>query len=176
MNLSWKAPLGAGQIACPVLHVEKVLLSLGIPQADDETLGRIFPGTNHQLKTWGRTAGTRAHDPHWIGVRGPTPLHRDPAYPRYSHHLVLRSDDLWVRGLDLRETHIRRGTFWILDAHSPHQLCAPPRKRGALLGWYFACSIDTPDAPLQPDDAIERCIAYARSNQVDNRSEAERQE
>lgn len=168
MNVTWDTELKPHQTASPVLHHQMIDLPPGLFVPDEETLAAIFPGDGHSLKTWGRTEGTKVNDPHWIGVRKPTPLHIDPAYPRYSHHVVLRCDDLWLWGLDREALPVSRGMFFILDGHSPHQLTGDRRPKGAPAPWYVACSLDTVDAPLPPDVAIPIILRYATTHRLDD--------
>lgn len=161
MNVTKSYVMKPWQTGQPILHHEIVDIPTGIRFPDDEALGRIFPGDNHSLKTWGRAGDERTLDPHWIGVRKPTPMHMDPAYPRYSHHLVLRCDGMWLWGWDQERLPIERGSFFILDGHSPHQLCSERRPKGSPAPWYVAVSYDTSDAPAAPSEVIPTLINYA---------------
>lgn len=124
----------------------------------EDELRTVFPTRAQSLKTWGRTPGVKVNDPHWIGVHRQTPLHTDPAYPRYTHHLMLYVDDFSLRGMDKVECELWRGLYYLLDTHSPHQVYA--RKPEAT--WYVAVSIDSKE-PLESHRTIERLIAYAQS-------------
>ena len=169
MNVSWSYQLKPTQLANPVIYHEMVELPEGLQVPDDSTLQEIFPGGNHSLKTWGRTEGTLVFDPHWIGVRKQTPLHIDPRYPQYSHHLVLRADDLYLWGMSKTSLDIKRGSFYILDGHSPHQLCEHPRPKGSAPAWYVAVSMDSQKTPIEPEVAIPQLLAYALRESLDNR-------
>lgn len=174
MNIPWTHELTPDQRANPLLEVAQVDLPDDLIIPDDETLGQIFPGDGHQLKTWGRsTVGgkeTRTFDPHWIGVRKGTPLHTDPAYPRYSHHLILRADSMWLWGMGKERVDISRGTYFVLDGHSPHQLCVDPAyPKDAPPPFYVAVSFDMPQEPGPMDAILPQLIKYAQDNPLDNR-------
>lgn len=90
----------------------------------DETLARFLPpGRGIKLRSFGHDAD----GVHWLLTRAGTPLHRDPAYARYSHQLVLRNDGNRLRGLprydepDRWHPPLRPGVMYALDTHSPHQ-------------------------------------------------------
>lgn len=166
MRFPWESPLRAGMIANPMVEVKDLGLLEGIRIPDTKTLGEIFPGDGHQLKTWGRTPGKLEIDAHWIGVRKGTPLHTDFKYPRYSHQIILRADGMFLRGYDRVETKIRRGIFFILDTHSPHQLCVNPRKPGMPAPWYVAVSMDTKEKEFPSDKSIPILMEYARTAQL----------
>ena len=158
MNVKWDTPLRADQRANPVIASRTILLPDSIGAFPD-MLTRMFPSDNHSLKTWGRTEGVRKHDPHWIGVRKQTPLHVDPAYPRYSHQIMVTVDPGFVlRGWDKKESPLRRGVFFVLDTHSPHQLYAASGKPH----WYLALSWDA-DEPQDDATVIAALIAYGSS-------------
>ena len=164
MNWSWSKPLADHMKSNPVLYSETLELSEDTVMPDLDTLGEIFPGTAHSLKTWGRTEGVLHLDPHWIGVRNQTPLHVDPRYPRYTHHLLLRVDDFVLRGMDEIESEpLVRGTYIVVDTHSPHQLKA--NSRDAL--WYVGVSIDADD-PLPAAEVVPSLLAYATSVKLDH--------
>ena len=119
-----------------------------------------FDPLKHSLKTWNRKEGLKVNDPHFIGVRKQTPLHTDKAYPRYSHQILLRCDNFLVRGLDLVETPLCRGTYFVLDGHSPHQLHSTVPKNN---GMYVAISIDN-HYVMHPDIVINHLIYFAKNN------------
>jgi hypothetical protein len=158
MNVKWDHVLSADQIGNPILLSRLLVLpeSIGTFPA---MLSAMFPSNNHSLKTWGRTAGVKKHDPHWIGVRKQTPLHRDPAYPRYSHQIIVSVDPGFVvRGLNKETLSLQRGTFFIVDTHSPHQLYAAVGKPY----WYLALSWDA-DEPQDADTVIAALLSYGSS-------------
>jgi hypothetical protein len=156
MDLSWKTKLKPDQRANPILEICDVPLNDSYLKPTNEMLNVVFPSEKHQLKTWGRKARTKTHDPHWIGVKHKTPLHYDPAYPRYSHHLVLRADGHTIRGMSKNEVAIQRGTFYVLDGHSPHQLLTNDKKSI----WYLAVSIDS-DNSMTVDDVVMVLLEFA---------------
>lgn len=144
-----------------MVHHEQVDLPGSLVLPTDEMLAKVFPRAGFSLQTWGRTQALEggvklACDPHWIAVRGGTTLHLDPKYPRYSHHLKVRVDpDIICRGMDKTELKLVRGTFYILDAGSPHQVvCRGPGK------WNVAVSVDS-DIVLNPREVIRACKLYA---------------
>lgn len=145
----------------PILEIRNLGNLPEIRLTSSDRLAEIFPGTGPQLKTWGRTDGKLEIDPHWIGVRKATPLHTDPRYPRFSHQIILRADGMFLRGWDMVETKIRRGTFFILDTHSPHQLCVNKRAAGMPAPWYVAVSLDTSRQDFPPEESIPLLMDYA---------------
>lgn len=127
-----------------------------LPDTSDEVLELAFgEGASRKLKSWG-------HDPdllnaHWLVTRGGTPLHTDPAYARYTHHLILRNDGFRLIGLDDQLVPpLRVGRMYCLDAHSPHQVV--PDKRLLFLGgkpvYKVQIAVDT-NEPLTPEQAWE---------------------
>lgn len=141
MNFDWNAPLAAYQRGNPIVETRHCAFpNVELRKVDDEDLAVVFPNqAKHSLKTWGRLPGVKVKDPHWIGVCRQTPLHTDPAYPRYTHQLLLRVDERFaLRGHNGEETDLSRGLYLVCDTHSPHQLYA--RERGAL--WYIGVSMD----------------------------------
>ena len=156
MDWKWEKELRPGMTTHPILHSEVVKLPETLFTPDDDSLAQIFPGNAQSLKTWGRTKGVKRMDAHWIGVRKQTPLHFDPAYPRYTHQLLLRVDGFTLRGVDKQELELERGTYLLLDAHSPHQLYSIAEE--AL--WYVAVSIDADD-PQEAETMIPWLLDYA---------------
>lgn len=158
MNVKWDHILAKDQRPNPVLLSRLIVLpdSIGTFPA---MLSAMFPSNNHSLKTWGRTAGLKKHDPHWIGVRKATPIHTDPAYPRYTHQIMVNVDaGFSLRGLNKEELPLQRGTFFIVDTHSPHQLYASSGKPQ----WYLALSWDA-DEVQDADLIISKLLAYGAS-------------
>lgn len=112
-------PLAGDQRAFPLVWVEK---ATGMPPVDtsDATLELAFgEGGSRKIKSWGHRGDM---DVHWLVTRAGTPLHTDPAYPRYTHHLILRNDGFKLAGLEDPEDAVplKRGVYYCLDAHSPH--------------------------------------------------------
>jgi len=140
MNLKWNYELTGDQRSNPVVDTADVYLPDKVRYPTDAELLTVFTTKAYTLQTWGRTRGVLEDDPHWIAVRGGTPLHYDPRYPRYSHHLKIRVDPgVSVRGLDLAELPLKRGTYYVLDARSPHQVV----HEGEGEGWNVAASVDS---------------------------------
>lgn len=155
MDWKWDRELRPGMAVNPVVFAKKVELPANFIFPKDAELAEIFTTGKPQLKTWGRGA-TLINDPHWIGVRGGTPLHIDPRYPRYTHQLKVRVDPgIFCRGIDLTEQKLERGLFYILDAHSPHQILSKNDK----LAYNISISIDSKEV-LDADECIRRCIEY----------------
>ncbi len=121
----------------PVLHASQQSVDW-LPEASDEYLAQFFKRKSYTLKTWGRSR-TLVHDPHWIGVFKQSPMHTDPGYPRFTHHLIVRVDNFCLCGHGVIETPLSRGLYVVLDTHSPHQLKA----MDDAAKWYVAFSIDS---------------------------------
>ena len=98
MDVKWDVPLKAGQRSNPAVFHTMVDIPPEIHFPSDDDLKKAFQvdefGKTKRLKTWGRKVEKGktilTNDPHWIAVRNGTPLHVDPRYPRYSHHLKIR--------------------------------------------------------------------------------------
>lgn len=158
MNVKWTDPLKEGQRTNPVVYTEYVDLPADFIFPTDEMLNQIFTGKGAQLKTWGRTPGVKERDPHFIGVKGSTPLHVDPAYPRYTHHLKIRVDEgIHCWGYDKSPLTLTRGLFYILDTHSPHQVYS----NGVKTGWNISISLDS-KTQLDPAETIQQLIEYGK--------------
>ena len=166
-DLSWEHNLLDDQLGNPVLYSEFIELNRKVPLPNEADLLQVFKADGYKLQTWGRSLDLKGkvikkNDPHWIAVRRNTPLHYDPSYPRYSHHLKVRVDpEVYVRGLNKKELLLQRGTFYILDTHSPHQVF----HRTKLSVWNVAASIDT-DQPLKPKDALQRLLHFVETTSV----------
>tara|TARA_Y100001951_G_C11255821_1_gene249333 strand:- start:496 stop:1011 length:516 start_codon:yes stop_codon:yes gene_type:complete len=164
MNVKWNTPLKEGQRANPVIEWTNVHLSDDFIFPTDEQLLKIFKTKGYKLQTWGRSKDEKGRtnltqDPHWIAVRNGTPLHYDPRYPRYSHHLKIRVDDgIFVRGMSLEELKLERGTYYVLDAHSPHQVFH--KNKEAL--WNVAISVDS-NIILPMEEVITEAIEYGNN-------------
>jgi len=156
----WNTPLRADQNDNPVMFSAIVDLQSSIIPPPSWELEKIFKTKSYKLQTWGRAKNKDGKDikennPHWIALRASTPLHTDPAYPRYSHHLKIKVDDgISVRGINKKQLLLKRGIFYILDTHSPHQVV---NENG---GWNIAVSIDCKKM-LEPLDCVKRCMQYA---------------
>jgi hypothetical protein len=168
MDHPWHKPLKETQTDNPIIFHADVGADR-LPEITVEQLEQVFPSRKHSLKTWGRAGESTIqdfrkknrvleHDPHWIGVRKQTPLHTDPSYPRFSHHLIVKVDDFYLQGMNRVEVPIHRGMFYILDGHSPHQLTAYSKASE----WYLAISVDAKE-PLPPDLVIESIRQYAET-------------
>jgi hypothetical protein len=165
MDLKWDVTMKPEWAENPVVHHQYVELSDSIKIPATEDLLKTFKTPAYTLQTWKRSKDITGktileNDPHWIAVRGSTPLHIDPRYPRYSHHLKLRVDPgIAIRGHDKVELQLVRGLFYILDTHSPHQVTAP---KGA---WNVAVSIDSKTI-LPARATIAKCLMFAASETV----------
>lgn len=160
MNVKWDIELKPHQVSNPVMYSTIVDLPADLLLPHENELRKIFVTEKQSLKTWGRTSGElNGTEPHWIGVHKQTPLHVDPAYPRYTHHLLLKVDGFCLRGVDKVETPLVRGTYAQIDTHSPHQLYA---KTDTAL-WYLAVSMDS-KTPLSKGYVIPNLIRYALNN------------
>ena len=161
VDLKWDYTLAEGQRSNPVVYIELLDLPDTVPYPDDATLAALFQSKGKQIKTWGRAEGAMrgdatAGDPHWIGCKKFHSLHYDPGYPRYSSQLKIRVDNVAIRGMDKVETLLVRGTFYILDAHSPHQLV--PKEKG--LAWSVGASMDSHEIE-DPNQSIPVLVDFA---------------
>lgn len=132
------------------------------PDTSDAVLELAFgEGKSRKLKSWGHypeDSSVGEVHPHWLVTRGGTAMHTDPAYARYTHHLILRNDGFALRGADesprgdLAAMPLKVGAMYCLDAHSPHQVVPDPRL--TFLGkpiYKVQAAVDT-DQPLDPDE------------------------
>ena len=156
-NQSFDVPLKDFQISNPVVAITNIDLSDMYICPTNETMDNLFPVKNQSLRTWGRAVGQhKGNDPHWMRIKKGTPLHTDPLYQRYSHHLVLKADGYGLRGYDKVETQIGRGTVYVLDVHSPHQVTYHDENNL----WYLSVSMDC-DSIMDWQESIPILCEYA---------------
>lgn len=156
-DFSFNKPLKEDMAPNPIVEVSQIKLRDDFIFPDDDYLKLFFPEDKHSLKTWGRGSALEL-DPHWIGVKYQTPLHTDRGYPRYTHHLIVRADDFVLRGYDKTEQAVSRGTYIVVDTHSPHQLFA--KTKGAA--WYVGLSVDSHKVEMKTD-VIMLILHYAKT-------------
>lgn len=165
-DIKWGTPLKEDQRSNPAVFHTTVNLPSEIITPSNFDLMMAFQvekfGKGKRLKTWGRKQENGktvlTDDPHWIAVRNGTPLHNDPKYPRYSHQLKIRVDaGTFVRGQDKKELELKRGVFYILDTHSPHQVFLKHK----MDAWNVSISIDSHEM-WEPQKAIETCIEWGK--------------
>ena len=165
MEVKWDSQLNDGQRSNPAVFYTKIEMPKNIILPNEMQLKKAF-GVDEfskakRLKTWGRSVDKNGKtilidDPHWIAVRNGTPLHIDPAYPRYSHQLKIRVDHgTFVRGADREELMLERGLFYILDTHSPHQVFLKHK----FDAWNVSISIDSWNM-WEPEKAIQTCLDW----------------
>lgn len=155
MNVKWDMELKPTQVRNPVLEIDTLDMT-GLYEPSESDLRVIFPTNKQSLKTWGRTSGElNGVEPHWIGVHKQTPLHVDPAYPRYTHQLMIKMDNFSLRGINKFESPLSRGTYVVLDTHSPHQVFA----RTPDATWYLAVSMDSKQH-LPKEQVIPQLLEY----------------
>lgn len=142
--------------ANPILY--NSIEDLELPIIDLQILKTIFPHNKHQLKTWGNISTSECH---FIAVQKQTPLHTDKGFPKYTHHLILYVDNFILRGLDKQELPIQRGTYFVLDGHSPHQLLA--KQKDAR--YYLAVSYDSQKFEHK-DFVISKMIEYLKTANI----------
>lgn len=123
---------------------------------DDAMQRYLGRGKSMKLKSFGHDA----HGVHFLLTRAGTTVHRDQAFTRYSHQLILRNDGNRLRGLprydpdDPADWHepLRPGVMYALDTHSPHQGLADPRFANRGAGMKAVLAVDR-DTVLEPDEA-----------------------
>ncbi|HKE70555.1 MAG TPA: hypothetical protein VKB55_14945 [Nocardioidaceae bacterium] len=118
-------PLREGERGNPIVWWQPRLLPV-IPDVSDAAMEPAFGGgRNRKLKSWGHVG---EHGVHWLVTRSGTPFHADPAYPRYTHHLIVRNDGFRLRGVEDPDLPpFTPGMLYCLDAHSPHQVIVDDR-------------------------------------------------
>ena len=165
MDVKFDAPLKNDQKTNPAIFHTTIDLPSSIITPNEQQLREVFGVKDFtkakRLKTWGRSIDKEGNtilidDPHWLAVRNGTPLHIDPKYPRYSHQLKIRVDfGTFVRGVDLEELELKRGVFYILDTHSPHQVFIKHK----MDAWNISISIDSWNM-WEPKKAIKTLIDW----------------
>jgi hypothetical protein len=119
------------QRAAPIVWAQEWIHAepgLRLPEFDDATMERIFgPATQggQKIRSWGHDD----HGVHWLSTRRGTVMHTDPAYNRYTHHLIVRNDGFGIQGINRQLEHppMTVGLLYCLDAFSPHQVVRDPR-------------------------------------------------
>lgn len=128
---TWPADraLTAGLHARPVLWaIHGWVDPARLPRLSSRDFDIIFdtpPGsTSNRLRTFGHVDGPKGVIlvPHYIATRGGTPLHHDPAYPRYSVQLAIYNAGCALQGYDDHPIPIPPGTLYCLDTWSPHRV------------------------------------------------------
>jgi len=165
MDLKWDYKLKDDERENPVVFSTEIDLNKhNVFMPNEQNILKVFKTDGFKLQTWGRTPNKLEDDPHYIGVRKQTPLHKDLKYPRYSHHLKIRVDlGIGCRGLSKEELLFKRGTFYILDTRSPHQVFVNENYKHLNPQWNIAVSIDSMSI-LDSKTTIQRCIDYAKAN------------
>lgn len=154
-------PVDRGLRVWPILWCRRVDWELPrVSSVDFDAIFRTLPGsTSTRLSTFGHIDGRKgeAGVPHYLATRGVTPLHHDPAYPRYSVQLSIYNHGLalagWVEGT---MQVIPPGWLYCLDTHSPHQVV----RSGKVLGvrQKLQAAIDYTIEPLGDDDTIDGAL------------------
>ena len=156
MNHKWDYELTGDQLSNPVIYSEANIQGI-TANFDEEAVLQVLTNKGHQLKTWG--GGNSTSEAHWIGVKKSTPLHTDPHYPRYTHHLMFHVDKFGLRGMDKESIELKNNQYLVIDTHSPHQLHS--LERGAT--YYIAASIDSHEI-LDKDLVIPKLIDFINNN------------
>lgn len=157
--VAWKegATLRIDQAARPILWERR--LDVDLPSVSDEDLAAIMGdggSRSRRIVTFGHTVPNDRAAPHFLLTRAGTPLHTDPAYVRFTHHVVLRNEGMGIRGLSgaFTEEPLSRGAFYCLDSWSPHEVA--PDERLPQVGLYKCqMAVDSPE-PLTPEEALLR--------------------
>ena len=166
----WKygTPLRKGMVGDPVLHYEMVDLDvLGVPEPTDAEMEQIFVKKASKVRTWNRRhtpqgVALKVNDPHWLAVKKGVQCHIDTGFPRYSHQLKVRVDpNTFITGNDEIQYPLVRGLYYILDAHSPHEVLAT----GADSFWNVTAAIDH-NIQLNPDTTLKRLLEYVKTNHI----------
>jgi hypothetical protein len=135
--------LAEGQNAMPLLWTVQTPVSPDPWLYPDAALAALLPpGRGIALRSFGHDRDSV----HWLLTRAGTPLHRDPAYARYSYQLVLRNDGNRLRGLpryDQEHPVLRPGVMYCLDTHSPHQGLPDPRMDPPKVVLKLAAAVDS---------------------------------
>lgn len=167
MDVPWTYELKEGQRSNPVVHHQMITLPDSIRKPSEADMCKVWGidkfGKGQYLTTWGRSKNANGsdvlvNDPHFIAVRNGTPLHYDPKYPRYSYQLKIRVDEgTFVHGLDRQALELKRGLFYVLDTHSPHQVFL---EYPVPFSWNISASLDSYDL-LNFDETLDRLLDYA---------------
>ena len=76
-----------------------------------------------RISTYGHLGEQRdkKERPHFLCMRGGVPMHLDPGFTRYSHHLILWNEGYRTTGpRDEPYPPLVAGTLYALDTHAPH--------------------------------------------------------
>lgn len=149
-NIAVDHVLQPGQSARPLIWVEAPRAVARFPACDDEIMDKAMGSRAKAFRTWG-------HDErgvHWLCTQRGVQLHTDPAYTRYTHHLVIRNDGWMLVGTDgsHRHVYLEPGAMLCLDTHSPHALVLDPRRPTPEPRLKLALIVDA-TRPLTPDEA-----------------------
>lgn len=123
-------PLRPDQYRQPVRWMRPLIDPHRVPRLGMLDFDRIFDTTPgavaNRLRTFGHVGGEKGEPgvPHWIATRGGTPMHHDPAYPRWSIQVAIFNVGLALMGLDGYPVVPPPGWAYLLDTHSPHQVKA----------------------------------------------------
>ena len=134
------APLRPDQVPVPIRWWVRSPVE-AVPPAPDTTLEAAFggPTRSRKLRSWG-------HDPdgvHWLATVNGTILHTDPAYRRYTFHLVVRNDGWRIRGIsDEHHPPMTPGALYCLDTHSPHAVVRDDRLPWTPPGYKLQIALD----------------------------------
>ena len=155
MNAKYDTPLKGNQIPNPVLYTQHVPLPEGCWVPTKEDMRNVFGGDGKYIKTVG-SRGSSMEGAHYLAVQKGVSLHTDPGFPRYTHQLVVHSDGYNVHGKNKVGTPLIRGTFFLMDTHSPHAL---GEIEGGTHMWYVAASIDN-KKPQSPEAMITKLVKF----------------
>lgn len=148
-------PLKAGQLARPVVWVDRTRQVSSFPRCDDQVMGRVIDlERTRRFRSWGHDAD----GVHWLCTRMGLGLHVDPAYTRFTHQLIVRNDGWRIEGHDREFLHpmLTPGTLVCLDTWSPHAVVVDARFRARAPLLKLQIVVDRAQ-PLTPDEVWALC-------------------
>jgi len=149
--------ISGDETASPLIRSEQTSLSL--PKLRHAHIKPLFGESKGlSLKMFG-AASTK--EPHAIAVQRPVPMHTDKKHARYTHQLIVYTDDGFLHGMDGRKHPLRAGMFFVLDRHSPHCITSPAKG----VRYYVAASIDA-NKPLSNDAQTISTLADYANNRL----------
>lgn len=154
-NWTKKDQLKPGMTTQPLLWVNRWedLTQAQLPAVTEADCQEIFgdTGTTRRLRTFGHEHGNprNGRDPHFITIRNGYPMHWDPGFVRFTHHVVLLNQGYAVTGIAGIEAELMTsGAMYCIDSHSPHAVIRDPRLEDEGI-YKLQAAVDA-DQPLDP--------------------------
>lgn len=124
-------------------------------------------GASVDKSNYFKPSAIKSNEPHWLATVNGIEMHDDLNMPKYVYCLKIRVDaGNYVKGKDGTELKLERGTFYILDCHTPHEIFIKPEEvDGDDASYNVSIVIDTNDI-IDPQEAIRICIDWGLKNDL----------